>query len=99
MTGAWVSSSKLARSGKWSPRTSERPRGSGGARSAAVYTPTGGGTRVAEGKETKVIDGREYLLERGIVGDFSLVAAWKGDRMGNLVYRKAARNFNPMAAA
>ena len=52
---------------------------------------------MAEGKETKVFDGREYLLERSVVGDFSLVAAWKGDRLGNLVYRKSARNFNPMA--
>jgi len=75
----------------------ERMR-AGGAGIPAFYTPTGVGTLVADGKETKVIDGREYLLERGIVGDFSLVAAWKGDRMGNLVYRKAARNFNPMAA-
>ncbi|HYT33115.1 MAG TPA: CoA transferase subunit A [Thermoanaerobaculia bacterium] len=75
----------------------ERMR-AGGAGIPAFYTPTGVGTLVAEGKETKVIDGREYLLERGIVGDFSLVAAWKGDRMGNLLYRKAARNFNPMAA-
>jgi 3-oxoacid CoA-transferase subunit A len=75
----------------------ERMRAGGGG-IPAFYTPTGVGTRVAEGKETKVIDGREYLLERGIVGDFSLVAAWRGDRMGNLVYRKAARNFNPMAA-
>jgi 3-oxoacid CoA-transferase subunit A len=75
----------------------ERMR-AGGAGIPAFYTPTGVGTLVAEGKETKVIDGRDYLLERGIVGDFSLVAAWKGDRMGNLVYRKAARNFNPMAA-
>jgi 3-oxoacid CoA-transferase subunit A len=75
----------------------ERMR-AGGAGIPAFYTPTGVGTLVAEGKETKVIDGREYLLERAIVGDFSLVAAWRGDRMGNLVYRKAARNFNPMAA-
>jgi len=75
----------------------ERMR-AGGAGIPAFYTPTGVGTLVAKGKETKVIDGREYLLERGIVGDFSLVATWKGDRMGNLVYRKAARNFNPMAA-
>jgi len=75
----------------------ERMR-AGGAGIPGFYTPTGVGTLVAKGKETKVIDGREYLLERGIVGDFSLVAAWKGDRMGNLVYRKAARNFNPMAA-
>ena len=75
----------------------ERMR-AGGAGIPGFYTPTGVGTLVAEGKETKVFDGREYVLERGIVGDFSLVAAWKGDRLGNLVYRKAARNFNPMAA-
>jgi 3-oxoacid CoA-transferase subunit A len=75
----------------------ERMR-AGGAGIPAFYTPTGVGTLVAEGKETRSIDGRDYLLERGIVGDFSFVAAWKGDRLGNLVYRKAARNFNPMAA-
>ncbi|HMA29527.1 MAG TPA: CoA transferase subunit A [Thermoanaerobaculia bacterium] len=75
----------------------ERMR-AGGAGIAGFYTPTGAGTIVAEGKETKVFDGREYVLERGIVGDFALVAAWKADRLGNLVYRKTARNFNPMAA-
>jgi 3-oxoacid CoA-transferase subunit A len=75
----------------------ERMR-AGGAGIAGFYTPTGVGTIVAEGKETKVFDGREYVLERGIVGDFALVAAWKADRLGNLVYRKTARNFNPMAA-
>ena len=75
----------------------ERMR-AGGAGIPAFYTPTGVGTLVAEGKETRHIDGRDYLLERGIRGDFSLVAAWKADRLGNLVYRKAARNFNPMAA-
>jgi 3-oxoacid CoA-transferase subunit A len=69
----------------------------GGAGIPAFFTPAGVGTLVAEGKETKVFDGREYLLERSVVGDFSLVAAWKADRLGNLVYRKAARNFNPMA--
>lgn len=74
----------------------ERMR-AGGAGIPAFYTPAGAGTLVAKDKETKAFDGREYLLERGIVGDFSLVAAWKADRMGNLVYRKAARNFNPMA--
>jgi 3-oxoacid CoA-transferase subunit A len=74
----------------------ERMR-AGGAGIPAFYTPAGVGTLVAEGKETKVFDGREYLLERSVAGDFSLVAAWKGDRLGNLVYRKAARNFNPMA--
>jgi 3-oxoacid CoA-transferase subunit A len=70
----------------------------GGAGIPAFYTPTGVGTLVAQGKEVRQFDGREYVLERGIVGDFSLVAAWKADRLGNLVYRKAARNFNPMAA-
>ncbi len=75
----------------------ERMR-AGGAGIAGFYTPTGVGTIVADGKETKVFEGKEYLLERGIVGDFALVAAWKGDRLGNLVYRKTARNFNPMAA-
>ncbi len=70
----------------------------GGAGIAGFYTPTGAGTIVAEGKETKVFDGREYVLERGLTGDFALVAAWKADRLGNLVYRKTARNFNPMAA-
>jgi 3-oxoacid CoA-transferase subunit A len=74
----------------------ERMR-AGGAGIPAFYTPAGAGTLVAEGKETRTFDGRDYLLERGIVGDFSMVAAWKGDRMGNLVYRKSARNFNPMA--
>ena len=75
----------------------ERMR-AGGAGIAGFYTPTGAGTIVAEGKETKVFDGREYVLERGLTGDFALVAAWKADRLGNLVYRKTARNFNPMAA-
>jgi len=76
----------------------ERMR-AGGAGIPGFYTATGVGTLVAEGKETRSFDGRDYVLERGIVGDFSLVAAWKGDRYGNLVYRKAARNFNPMAAS
>jgi len=53
---------------------------------------------VAEGKESREFDGKHYVMERGILGDFSLVAAWKADRMGNLVFRKTARNFNPMAA-
>jgi 3-oxoacid CoA-transferase subunit A len=75
----------------------ERMR-AGGAGIPAFYTPAGAGTLVAEGKETRSFAGRDYLLERGIVGDFSLVAAWKADRYGNLVYRKAARNFNPMVA-
>jgi 3-oxoacid CoA-transferase subunit A len=75
----------------------ERMR-AGGAGIPGFFTPTGVGTLVAQGKEVREFDGRESILERGIVGDFSLVAAWKGDRLGNLVYRKAARNFNPMAA-
>ena len=75
----------------------ERMR-AGGAGIPGFYTPAGVGTLAAEGKEIKSFDGRDYVLERGIVGDFSMVAAWKGDRLGNLVYRKAARNFNPMAA-
>src|SRR5437773_5875935 len=75
----------------------ERMR-AGGAGIPAFYTPTGAGTLVAEGKETRVIGGRECVLEEGIVADFALVAAWKGDRFGNLVYHRSARNFNPMAA-
>ncbi len=75
----------------------ERMR-AGGAGIPAFFTPAGYGTIVADGKETRDFDGRMYVMERGIVGDFSLVAAWKGDRYGNLVYRKSARNFNPMAA-
>src|SRR5437867_11934698 len=75
----------------------ERMR-AGGAGTPAFFTPAGYGTVVAEGKETRGFDGRNYVMERGIVGDFSLVAAWKGDRLGNLMYRKTARNFNPMAA-
>ncbi len=70
----------------------------GGAGIPGFYTPTGVGTAIAEGKEVKVFDGREYILERGIVGDFAFVKAWKGDTYGNLIYRKTARNFNPMVA-
>lgn len=62
------------------------------------YTPTGVGTKVAEGKETRVIDGREYVLEMPLKADFALVRAWKADRWGNLVFRKAARNFSPLIA-
>jgi 3-oxoacid CoA-transferase subunit A len=76
---------------------SERIR-AGGAGIPAFYTPTGYGTMVAEGKETREFDGRHYVLERGIRGDFAFVKAWKGDRWGNLIYRKTARNFNPMMA-
>lgn len=70
----------------------------GGAGIGGFFTPTGAGTMVAEGKETRVMNGREYILEMPIRGDFAFVKAWKGDRMGNLVYRMSARNFNPMAA-
>ena len=70
----------------------------GGAGIPAFYTKTGVGTEVAKGKETKVFDGVEYVMERGLFGDLALVKAWKGDTAGNLVYRKAARNFNPMMA-
>ena len=70
----------------------------GGAGIPAFYTPAGAGTVVAEGKETRNFDGREYLLERALTAGFALIKAWKGDRMGNLIYRKTARNFNPMMA-
>jgi len=76
---------------------SERIR-AGGAGIPAFFTPTGVGTVVAEGKETRNFDGREYVLERAIKADFAFVKAWKGDKWGNLVYRKTARNFNPMMA-
>lgn len=70
----------------------------GGAGIPAFYTPTGVGTEVAEGKEVREFDGRSYLLERALTADFALVKAWRGDHLGNLVYRKTARNFNPMMA-
>jgi 3-oxoacid CoA-transferase subunit A len=70
----------------------------GGAGIPAFYTPTGVGTIVAEGKETREFDGRTYLMERGLTADFAFVKAWKGDRQGNLIYRKTARNFNPLMA-
>lgn len=70
----------------------------GGAGIPAFYTPAGVGTTVAEGKETKEFNGKTYLLEEGLVADFSLVRAWKGDKHGNLVYRKTAQNFNPVIA-
>ncbi|MFL6417037.1 MAG: CoA transferase subunit A [Bryobacteraceae bacterium] len=70
----------------------------GGAGIPAFYTPTGVGTIVAEGKEVREFDGRQYLLERALKADFALVKAWKGDEAGNLVYRKTACNFNPIMA-
>lgn len=69
-----------------------------GAGIPGFYTPTGVGTLVAEGKEVRVFDGREYVLERALGGDVALVKAYRADRMGNLVYRRTARNFNPMMA-
>ena len=71
----------------------------GGAGIPAFFTPTGVGTIVAENKETREFDGRMYVMERALKADFALVKAWKGDKWGNLVYRKTARNFNPMMAA
>src|SRR6267154_1635510 len=71
----------------------------GGAGIPAFYTATGYGTQVAEGKETREFDGRRYVLEQALRADVSIVKAWKGDRFGNLIYRKTTRNFNPMMAA
>ncbi|HUU15450.1 MAG TPA: CoA transferase subunit A [Terriglobia bacterium] len=76
---------------------SERMR-AGGAGIPAFYTPTGVGTVIAEGKEVREFEGRKYLLERALQADFAFVKAWKGDRWGNLIYRKTARNFNPLMA-
>jgi 3-oxoacid CoA-transferase subunit A len=70
----------------------------GGAGIAAFFTPTGFGTMIAEGKETRQFDGRDYVMERALRADFAFVKAWKGDQWGNLVYRKTTRNFNPMMA-
>ena len=69
-----------------------------GAGIPAFFTPAGAGTLVADGKEMREFDGRQYLLERALPADFAIIKAWKGDRLGNLVYRKAARNFNPIMA-
>jgi 3-oxoacid CoA-transferase subunit A len=68
----------------------------GGVGLGGFFTPTGVGTRVAEGKETRIIDGREYVLESPLRADFALVRAWKADKWGNLVFRKTARNFSPL---
>jgi 3-oxoacid CoA-transferase A subunit len=75
----------------------ERVR-AGGAGIPAFFTPAGVGTEVAEGKETRVFDGKTYLMENWLRADFSIVKAWKGDHSGNLIYRGTARNFNPMMA-
>lgn len=71
----------------------------GGAGIGGFFTPTGYGTQVAEGKETREIDGIHYVLEKPLKADLAIVKAWKGDTLGNLVYRKTARNFNPMMAS
>jgi 3-oxoacid CoA-transferase subunit A len=76
---------------------SERMRAAG-AGIGGFFTPTGAGTLIAEGKESRVIDGRTYILEAPLSADFAFIKAWRGDRVGNLVYRKTARNFNPMMA-
>ena len=68
----------------------------GGCGIGGFYTPTGVGTKIAEGKETRVIDGREYVLEKPLRADFAIVRAWKADRWGNLVFRRTARNFSPL---
>lgn len=70
----------------------------GGAGIAGFYTPTGVGTVIADGKETRIIDGKEYVMEKPLKADFSFVKAYKGDKAGNLIYRMSARNFNPMMA-
>jgi 3-oxoacid CoA-transferase subunit A len=70
----------------------------GGAGIGGFFTPTGYGTLVADGKETRTIDGKPYVLERPLRADFAFVKAWKGDSLGNLVYRRTARNFNPVMA-
>ncbi|WP_348828049.1 CoA transferase subunit A [Halomonas sp. RT37] len=70
----------------------------GGAGIPAFYTATGYGTPIGEGKEVREFDGRHYILEEAIVGDFAIVKGWKADRYGNVVYRKTAQNFNPMVA-
>jgi len=76
---------------------SERIRAAG-AGIPAFFTPTGVGTVVADGKEAREFEGRTYIMERALKADFAFIRAWKGDKWGNLVYRKTARNFNPMMA-
>jgi 3-oxoacid CoA-transferase subunit A len=67
-----------------------------GAGLGGFFTPTGAGTKIAEGKESRIIDGREMIFEKPLKGDYAIVRAWKGDKWGNLVFRKTARNFSPM---
>jgi 3-oxoacid CoA-transferase subunit A len=84
---------------EWNPQgtLAERLR-AGGAGIAGFFTPTGYGTPIAEGKETRQFDGRWHVFERGLKADFALIKAWKGDVLGNLEYRKTARNFNQVMA-
>jgi 3-oxoacid CoA-transferase subunit A len=84
---------------EWTPQgtLAERIR-AGGAGIGGFFTPTGYGTLAAQGKETRVIDGKPFVLERPLIADFAFVKAWKGDRHGNLVYRKTSRNFNQVMA-
>jgi 3-oxoacid CoA-transferase subunit A len=84
---------------EWNPQgtLAERMRAAG-AGIAGFYTPTGYGTLVAKGKETREFEGRWYVFERALKADFAFIKAWKGDRLGNLVYRKTARNFNQVMA-
>lgn len=106
-TGSYVGENKLLEervlAGKLDLRLipqgtlAERIR-AGGAGIPAFYTPAGVGTLVAEGKEAREFEGKMYLMERWLRADFALIKAWKGDRTGNLIYRKTARNFNPMMA-
>ena len=70
----------------------------GGAGLGGFFTPTGAGTQIAQGKESRVIDGKEMILEKPLRADFAIIRAWKGDKWGNLVFRKTARNFSPMMA-
>ncbi|MDP2317949.1 MAG: CoA transferase subunit A [Acidobacteriota bacterium] len=84
---------ELVPQGTFSDRMRAAGAGIGG-----FFTPTGAGTLIAEGKESRVIDGRTYILEAPLAADFAFVKAWKGDRVGNLIYRKTARNFNPVMA-
>ena len=87
------SRSSLIPQGTFAERVRAAGAGVGG-----FFTPTGSGTVVAEGKETRVIDGKTYVLEKPLRGEFAFVHAWKGDRLGNLIYRRTARNFNPVMA-
>ena len=71
---------------------------SGGAGIAGFYTPTGGGTLIAEGKESRIINGKEYLLEKGLRADFCIIRGYKADKLGNVIYKGTSRNFNPVMA-